>query len=398
MTTPLSQIEVVSNPRPDTDASAENVRHHPRGRDKEISRRGGNFRLIIIDLEGKLAAAEERIGQLQRDLDRSRATSTRLSEHTGLCAQLRADVHTRDGWLTEWRQHCATLQAEAITTRTDFERRLAEGRATIEHLEERHLELSGGLTALTVANGGLQAEVASAQAQRDAHGAQLTRAKRALRHSVRDGYKLAQDLIVTGARLVGVQSELLGKGTAIMDLQRRLLPAEPITSAEDSVSSSSSLRRLFDGQSLAPASSQMEPDPWSPPVSRSSTPCLSPAPDPDRLCAPDGAALLTDLDPPDSLASLLLRNPGADITGLLITGEPATPDSICADFGNLLESVFGNSDAAHLAVPNLSPNHSVSGDGLGSFDPASPRPDGATSPADPRSRSRSPSFSWPIGP
>lgn len=378
MTSPSSQIEVISNPRPDPDASADNVTSRLRGRHAELNKRGGDFRTRILKLEDELQAAADVNAQLRQDLERARANGARLSERTGLCAQLRADVKIRDDWLKGWRQGCETLQADATTARVNFERRLAEERATVEHFEERHLELSGNLSTLNLANGNLQAEVTAAQDQRDALRAQLDRAERALRHSVRARTTLANDLIAARAQLVCAQSELLDQRSEVIDLQRRLLPAEPLPSTDDTASSTASLRLHFDGQSLAGAGTGSE----SPAASQHGSPRLSPVADSAAYRTSVSPVSAIPLDSPGDLASLLIRDPGADISSLLIIGEPVSPGDT---------PLFEDWADSGPVASNLSPPHSASGPELGLFNSDSPRAIGATSPADPRSFSLPPS-------
>jgi hypothetical protein len=350
-----TQIEVVYHERPD--AKETKIRGRLRGRDKTINFVGGDFRKRIAALEDQLAASTHD-AELQRiALDRSRRNVARLSEHTGLCAELRDQVQQRNTWLGEWRRGCESLKAEAATTHAALERQLADQRNTIHDIsaaaafaDEQHLELTGRLTALGVSHTGLLQEVFSAQAQRDDMRTQLLAAERVLRHALRARAKSADQLIATGAQLATSQAELLASHALVIDLQRQLFGAQP---------------------GVAPAGDDQH---------------TLPAPLGEAAAADDLASLTEEAaadvsDPPTDVATILLRDPQADVSAYVLLGEPASPDGSVSADTFALAGLASSLDEWPAFISDGGPAHSLPGSRAASpgFDPLSPRLDGTTS-------------------
>ena len=115
----------------------DHVRTRLRGRHRVINKRGEDYRLQIIRLEDELQKSQEAAQLLAVDLGRSRATATRLSEHTGLCFQLRRQIQERDTSIGELRHTLADQKAAAEAAQTAHSRQLRgvlESAATADQL------------------------------------------------------------------------------------------------------------------------------------------------------------------------------------------------------------------------------------------------------------------------
>jgi hypothetical protein len=97
----------------------------------------------------------------------------------------------------------------------------------------------------------------------------------------------------------------------------------------------------------------------------------------DDLTAPTEEAADDGSDPPTDVATILIRDPQADVSAYVLLGEPASPDADTFALAGLASSLDEWPDFTFDGVPA----HCLPGSRAASpgFEPLSPRPDGTTS-------------------
>ena len=342
---------IIDDEHPDT---PDHVRTRLRGRHRVINKRGEDYRLQIIRLEDELKESQEAAQLLAVDLGRSRATATRLSEHTGLCFQLRRQVQERDTTIGELRQTLADQKAAADAAQTAHSRQLRgvlESAATADQL---YKNLESRLTEVVASHGTLMRLYLKTQDERTELRTQLDRAERAVRHSLRDHARTSAQLIAVGAQLVNCQADLLAAGGAA--------PARPLTPAAVPLGATAVSADVPAALPAAPLS----------PIGDEDAADLGRSP-----AAEEGA----DDDLSLTLASRLCRNPGMDTSAFALAGEPISPADSPRSVSPGLDCCPGAGADRPRSVPSASSTDSGSTFGDPVFEPPSPRPLGATSPS-----------------
>ena len=332
----------------------DHVRTRLRGRHRVINKRGVDYRVQIIRLEDELKESQDAAQLLAVDLGRSRATATRLSEHTGLCFQLRRQIQERDTSIGELRQTLADQKAAADAAQTAHSRQLRVVLETAAIADQFHNSLESRLAEVVASHGTLMRLYLKTQDERAELRKQLDRAERAVRHSLRDHARTSAQLIAVGAQLVNCQADLLAAAGAA--------PAPPPTPADVPLGAATVSADVPAALLAAPSS----------PIGDEDAADLGQSP-----AAEEGA----DDDLSLTLASRLCRNPGMDTSAFALAGEPISPADSPRSASSGLDCCPGAGAARPRSVPSASSPDSGSSFGDPVFDPPSPRPPGATSPS-----------------
>jgi hypothetical protein len=343
-----------------------------RGRDKAVQQRGTDYRIQIIALEDELADARTNIERLTIDLDRARRTATRLSELSpGLCFQLRRQlaekertIKQQDLWLQSGRRFTQDLKEDLALAQARFDERLAildksfvDQVSNTQRATEKYNDASA-LAATNLVKLGLSSKLGRRyREERDNARAQLAAAEQALRHTQRDRASTSAQLVACQARLLA----FIDAGPARCALPGAI-PAPSIT--------------IGDGST--PVTPILE-----------CTPRLS-SPRQDTIVAtaaadfPSSPATVPSFGPHlEPLHALLRRDPGADLSAYNIPGGEPVSDDDCplAVSPRRLPSSGSPSRPISVASASTADSGALLDPNPVTYDPPTPRPDGATSPA-----------------
>jgi hypothetical protein len=356
-------IEVVEFDRPPpVNLDDVNVLVRNRGRRKEIVRRGGDFIIIIMRLEDQLEKRTEEVRVLCHERDLARRHVARLSEHGGLCGQLRTTLRLQDDTLAARNRKIADLNKQLLDTTTSLELERTTGvelRAQVLFANTQQLEFSGRLTEALTKIGDLEQHLATLGQERDHIKDQRRAADRAIRSADRtilDARRQRDDardrLVLTTATLALAEADLLETTEALA----RARAESPAQGAPASASAQAALAEHGPraGEPVSP-----------------------------RQAAPALANPAADNEPDDELsrtaASILLRDPSANVSSFVHDGEPVSSDD-----DDLAVSSPRRGDASGSSVLLLVENLDIFSPAGGAhsplFDSFTPRIDGATSP------------------
>jgi hypothetical protein len=359
-------IEVVEFDRPPPAIQDEgNVLVRNRGRRKELVKRGGDFIQVILRLENQLETLKQEAHILLHERDLARRHHARLSEHGGLCGQLRNTLRLRDDTLAARDRTIADLGQQLLETTTSLELERTTGvelRAQVLFANTQQLEFSGRLTEALTNNADLEHRLAALGLERDLIRDQRRAADRTIRSADRtilDARRQRNDareqLVLATAKLALTEADLLETTEALARAQ----PAPPAQGALVSPSAPA-----------APAERDIGADEPASPRQAAHAPA-------DPVAADelgDDLAL--------TAASILLRDPTADISFFTRVhhGEPTSPP----DDEPLDVSSPRPGDASGDSVLLLVADWSIFSPDVGGcsplFDPPTPRIEGATSP------------------